>query len=103
MVQENNETTSADSSDTSTEDASSTTTRSSKKKKVTAPKYDATQASDPSQLVVYKFTSRYGESDAEGNPKEYKVAAKSLRSAARLVNIKADSITQTGVEEYSSD
>ena len=103
MVQENNETTSADSADTSTEDVSSTATRSSRKKKVAAPKYDATQERHPSMLIVYKFTSRYGEVDKDGNPKEYKVAAKSLRSAARLVNIKADSITQTGVEEYSSD
>jgi len=104
MVQENNETTSADSSDTSTEDAPSTATRSSKKKKVTALKYDATQESDPSLLVVYKFTShRYGEDDKDGNPKEYKVAAESLRSAARLLGMKSDSVTQTGVEEYSSD
>tara|TARA_R110000824_G_scaffold52538_2_gene145602 strand:+ start:1414 stop:1671 length:258 start_codon:yes stop_codon:yes gene_type:complete len=71
---------------------------SSTKKKVsaTASKYDAVQESDPSVLTVYKFTSRYGRA------KEYKVAAESLRSAARLVGVKADSVTQTGVEAYTS-
>ena len=71
------------------------------KKKIAAAKaseYDAVQESDPSVLTVYKFTSRFGEDDGA---KEYKVAAESLRSAARLVNIKADSVTQTGVGSYS--
>ena len=76
---------------------------SSTKKKVAAvakvSKYDAVQESDPSALTVYKFTSRYG---VGGRDKEYKVAAESLRSAARLVNLKADSVTQTGVEAYNS-
>ena len=72
---------------------------SSTKKKPEAPKYDAVQESDPSVLTVYKFTSRYG---AGGRDKEYKVAAESLRSAARLVGRKADSVTQTGVEAYNS-
>jgi len=71
----------------------------STKKKTEAPKYDAVQESDPSVLTVYKFTSRYG---VGGRDKEYKVAAESLRAAARLVNIKADSVTQTGVEAYNS-
>ncbi|ASE99946.1 hypothetical protein [uncultured virus] len=74
----------------------------STKKKTEAPKYDAVQESDPSVLTVYKFTSRYGAVDKNGNRKEYKVAAESLRSAARLVGIKADSVTQTGVDAYSS-
>jgi len=74
---------------------------SSTKKKVDAKasKYDAVQESDPSVLSVYKFTSRFGE---DAGIKEYKVAAESLRAAARLVNIKADSVTQTGVEAYNS-
>ena len=71
---------------------------SSKKKVAKASKYDAVQESDPSVLTVYKFISRFGENDGA---KEYKVAAESLHSAARLVNIKADSVTQTGVESYS--
>ena len=71
---------------------------SAKKKVAKASKYDAVQESDPSVLTVYKFISRFGENDGA---KEYKVAAESLRSAARLVNIKADSVTQTGVESYS--
>ena len=72
---------------------------SSTKKKTEAPKYDAVQESDPSVLTVYKFTSRYR---AGGRDKEYKLAAESLRSAARLVNVKSDSVTQTGVEAYNS-
>ena len=79
---------------------------SSTKKKVAAvakvSKYDAVQESDPSVLTVYKFTSRYGGHNEDGTRKEYKVAAESLRAAARLVNIKADSVTQTGVEAYNS-
>jgi len=102
MVQENNETTPTDSSATATGAASSTTSGSSRRKKAVAPKYDAVQESDPSVLTVYKFTSRYGTHE-DGNRKEYKVAAESLRAAARLVGIKSDSVTQTGVEEYSSD
>ena len=82
---------------------SETAKDSSTKKKVAAvdkvSKYDAVQESDPSVLTVYKFTSRYG---VGGRDKEYKVAAESLRSAARLVNLKADSVTQTGVEAYNS-
>ena len=80
-----------------------TKTSSTKKKAVKASKYDAVQESDPSVLTVYKFTSRYGSTDKDGNPKEYKVAAESLRSAARLVNVKSDSVTQTGVEAYNSE
>ena len=74
-----------------------TAKESSTKKKVSAnaSKYDAVQESDPSVLTVYKFTSRRGK-------KEYRVAAESLRSAARLVGVKADSVTQTGVEAYTS-
>ena len=81
---------------------SETAKDSSTKKKVAAvakvSKYDAVQESDPSALTVYKFTSRYG---VGGRNKEYKVAAESLRAAARLVGIKADSVTQTGVGSYS--
>ena len=76
-----------------------TKTSSTKKKAVKASKYDAVQESDPSVLTVYKFTSRYG---VGGRDKEYKVAAESLRAAARLVNIKSNSVTQTGVEAYNS-
>ena len=76
---------------------------SSTKKKVAAvakvSKYDAVQESDSLVLTVYKFTSRFGKNEGA---KEYKVAAESLRAAARLVNIKADSVTQTGVEAYNS-
>ena len=81
---------------------SDTAKDSSTKKKVAAvskaSNYDAVQESDPSALTVYKFTSRYG---VDGRAKEYKVAAESLRAAARLVNVKSDSVTQTGVEAYN--
>ena len=83
---------------------SETAKDSSTKKKVAAvakvSKYDAVQESDPSVLTVYKFTSRRSTRNEDETAKEYKVAAESLRSAARLVNIKADSVTQTGVEPY---
>ena len=76
-----------------------TKTSSTKKKAVNPSKFDAVQESPPSVLTVYKFTSRYG---VGGRDKEYKVAAESLRAAARLVNIKSNSVTQTGVEAYNS-
>ena len=91
MVQEKTESTAESTEDSSVATSAST----SKKKKTEASEYDAVQESDPSVLIVYKFTSRYG-------AKEYKVAAESLRSAARLVGIKADSVTQTGVDVYKS-
>jgi len=98
MVQEKTESTAESTEDSSVATSAST----SKKKKTEASEYDAVQESDSSGLTVYKFTSRYGLRDEDGNPKEYKVAAESLRSAARLVNIKADSVTQTGVDVYKS-
>ena len=85
--------------ETTTEETAKTS--SSKKKAIKASKYDAVQESDPSVLTVYKFTSRRSTRNEDETAKEYKVAAESLRSAARLVNIKADSVTQTGVESYT--
>jgi len=99
MVQEKTESTAESTEDSSVATSASTSSSTSKKKKIAAPEYDAVQESDPSVLTVYKFTSRYG---VGGRDKEYKVAAESLRSAARLVNIKSDSVTQTGVEAYNS-
>ena len=95
MVQESTEATAESTEDSSAATSASASSSTSKKKKTEAPEYDAVQDSDPSGLTVYKFTSRYG-------AKEYKVAAESLRAAARLVGIKADSVTQTGVDVYKS-
>jgi hypothetical protein len=95
MVQESTEATAESTEDSSAATSASMLSSTSKKKKTAASKYDAVQESDPSVLTVYKFTSRYGRA------KEYKVAAESLRSAARLVGVKADSAIQTGVESYT--
>ena len=102
MVQKSSDATSESTEESSAATSASTPSSTSKKKKTEAPEYDAVQESDSSVLTVYKFTSRYGSTDKDGNPKEYKVAAESLRSAARLVNVKSDSVTQTGVEAYNS-
>jgi len=102
MVQEKTESTAESTEDSSVATSASTSSSTSKKKKIAAPEYDAVQESDSSGLTVYKFTSRYGLRDEDGNPKEYKVAAESLRAAARLVGVKADSVTQTGVDVYKS-
>ena len=99
MVQKSSDATSESTEESSAATSASTPSSISKKKKTEAPEYDAVQESDPSVLTVYKFTSRYG---AGGRDKEYKVAAESLRSAARLVGRKADSVTQTGGEAYNS-
>ena len=96
MVQKSSDTTAESTEDSSAATSASTSSSTSKKKKTEAPEYDAVQESDPSVLVVYKFVSRYGRG------KKYKVAAESLRSAARLVNVNADTVTQTGVEAYNS-